>query len=347
MSKTWKYILGGFLYAVLAVAAGAYFWFASGLYRKSQPSQICKSVKVTLLDSSLNKFISKDEVVGIIDRFLGPSIGKNIDSVKLSQIEALLNHRSVVKESQAFITRDGQMNIEIRQRKPVVRIEAPNGGFYIDETAYIFPLIPEHPSYVPVITGNIPENFLTDENAKDSTALIDKMLEMGLFLERNPFWNSFVEEVFINDEGDAEIIARAGDHRIIFGDLENIPEKFDKLNSFYQYIIPKVGWDKYSCVNLKYRGQLVCTKADAKYLSKKREEKARLEAEEKARIEAEEKAKKDAEEKARKEEEKARKEAELKAKKEAEAKAKKEAEAKKTAQENKTTDTQIKSTSNN
>ena len=263
MSKTWKHILGGLLYTVLAAAAGAYFWFADGLYGKAQPSQVCKSVKVTLLDSSLNKFISKEEVIGIIDRFLGPSVGKNIDSIKLQQIEALLNHRSVVKESQAFITRDGQMNIEIRQRKPVVRIEAPNGGFYIDETAYIFPLIPDHPSYVPVITGNIPENFLEDENFTDSTALISKMLEMGLFLERNPFWNNQIEEVFINDEGDAELVTRAGEQRIIFGDFDNIPEKFNKLSSFYQYIVPKEGWDKYACVNLKYRGQIVCTKADA------------------------------------------------------------------------------------
>ena len=308
MSKTWKHILGGLLYTVLAAAAGAYFWFACGLYRKNQPSQVCKGVKVTLLDSSLNKFISKDEVVGIIDRFLGPSVGKNIDSLKLNQIEALLNHRSVVKESQAYVTRDGQMRIEIRQRKPVVRIEAPDGGFYIDETSYIFPLIPDHPSYVPVITGNIPGNFLENEGAKDSTALIDKMLEMGLFLEKNPFWNSMIEEIFINSDGDAELVARAGDQRIIFGDFENIPEKFSKLGSFYQYIIPKVGWDKYACVNLKYRGQIVCTKADARYFQKKREEKAKREAEEKARLEAEEKARIEAEEKALKEAEKKEKE---------------------------------------
>ncbi|MBP5517817.1 MAG: hypothetical protein J6X91_04070 [Bacteroidales bacterium] len=332
MSKTWKHILGAFLYTVLAAAAGAYFWFASLQYGKAQPSQICKSVKVTLLDSSLNKFISKEEVIGIIDRFLGPSVGKNIDSIKLQQIEALLNHRSVVKESQAFVTRDGQMNILIRQRKPVVRIEAPNGGFYIDETAYIFPLIPDHPSYVPVITGNIPENFLEDESFTDSTALISKMLQMGLFLERNPFWNNQIEEVFINDEGDAELITRAGEQRIIFGDFDNIPEKFNKLSSFYQYIVPKEGWDKYACVNLKYRGQIVCTKADARYLQKKREERAKREAEEKAAIEAEIKAKKEAEEKALKEAEKKAKEEEK-----AKAEAKKAEEKKETKT---TTDTQ-------
>ena len=134
------------------------------------------------------------------------------------------------------------------------------------------------------------------------------MLEMGLFLEKNPFWNSMIEEIFINSDGDAELVARAGDQRIIFGDFENIPEKFSKLGSFYQYIIPKVGWDKYACVNLKYRGQIVCTKADARYFQKKREEKAKREAEEKARLEAEEKARIEAEEKALKEAEKKEKE---------------------------------------
>ncbi len=260
MSKTWKYIWGSLLYTVLTVAAGAYFWFAQGLYRKGQTSQVCKSVKVTLLDSALNKFISKEEVVDIIDRFLGPSVNKNIDSLKLSQMEALLNHRSVIKESQAYVTRDGVLHLELRQRKPVVRIEAPNGGFYIDETAYIFPLIADHPSYVPVICGNIPEEFLFSENPKDSTALIDKMLQMGLFLQEHPFWNNQIEEVFINPEGDVELVPRVGEQRIILGDWDNLNEKFNKLLSFYQYIVPNVGWNKYSCVNLKYRGQIVCTK---------------------------------------------------------------------------------------
>ncbi|MCD7935525.1 MAG: cell division protein FtsQ, partial [Tannerellaceae bacterium] len=32
------------------------------------------------------------------------------------------------------------------------------------------------------------------------------------------------------------------------------------LQVFYEQAIPKVGWDKYSLINLKFKDQIVCTK---------------------------------------------------------------------------------------
>ena len=262
MRKVWKNIFGGLLYAVLAAAAVAYFLFASDLRQKDKSQEVVKSIKVTLLDSSLNKFVTRQEIVDIIDRFSGNVVGRRIDSIHLQQIEALLNHRSVVKESQAYVTRDGIMNIEIRQRKPVIRIQTQDGGFYMDETAFVFPLIENYTSYVPVVTGKVPIDVLMDENpqGKGTTSWLGRILNLGMYLEKHPFWNAQIEEIFFNDEGDIELITRAGDQRIIFGDLDNVAEKFNKLHSFYTYIVPKAGWNKYSCVNLKYRGQIVCTK---------------------------------------------------------------------------------------
>ena len=262
MRRVWKNILGGLLYAFLAAAAAAYFYFAHDLRQKNKSQEVVKSIKVTLLDSSLNKFVTKQEIVDIINRFSGDVVGRRIDSIRLQQIEALLNHRSVVKESQAYVTRDGMMNIEIRQRKPVIRIQTQDGGFYMDETAFVFPLIDNYSSFVPVVRGNVPMDVLMDEHpqSKDSTSWLGRILNLGLYLEKHPFWNAQIEEIFFNDEGDVELVTRAGDQKIIFGDLDNIAEKFNKLHSFYSSIVPKTGWDRYSCINLKYRGQIVCTK---------------------------------------------------------------------------------------
>ena len=296
MSKTWKNILTILLYTLLAAAAVAYFYFAVILYRKNQPQKVCKSVKVTLLDSSLNKFVTKQEIIDLIDNFCGKTVGKKMDSIKLSQIESLLNHRSVVKEAQAYVTRDGVLNIDIRQRKPVIRIQSSQGGFYIDETEYIFPLIPNYSSYVPIVTGNIPEEVFADDTpaqGKDSLNWLGKILNLGLYLEKHPFWNAQIEEIYINDENDIELITRVGDQKIIFGSLEDIEEKFEKLYSYYKYIIPNTGWDKYAVVNLKYRGQIVCTKAGAAYQKRKEE---KMKAEEERRKSEEEEIRKEAEE---------------------------------------------------
>jgi cell division protein FtsQ len=35
--------------------------------------------------------------------------------------------------------------------------------------------------------------------------------------------------------------------------------KLENLKLFYQKALPKVGWERYSSINLKYKNQIVCT----------------------------------------------------------------------------------------
>jgi cell division protein FtsQ len=39
--------------------------------------------------------------------------------------------------------------------------------------------------------------------------------------------------------------------------LEN---KFKKLKAIYTEVLPKVGFEQYKTINLKYKGQVVCSK---------------------------------------------------------------------------------------
>lgn len=136
-----KKVLIYFVVALAFGAIGCYFFFADKLYREGMPSQLCKEVTVTLLDSASNRFVTKDEVIGIIDGFNGKSIGMPVAEINTHLIEKLLNQKNAIKESQVSITRNGTLKINITQRKPVLRIQSSNGGFYVDETQYIFPLV--------------------------------------------------------------------------------------------------------------------------------------------------------------------------------------------------------------
>ena len=47
---------------------------------------------------------------------------------------------------------------------------------------------------------------------------------------------------------------------LTLGTLDEFEEKLANLKLFYEQAIPKVGWEKYSMINLKYKNQIVCTK---------------------------------------------------------------------------------------
>jgi len=264
--KVLKYI--GIL--LLAAIATAYFYFALMLNDKGRAGERCSGIKVVILDSAENRFVNSDDVIELINSFTGVPIGKRNDSLNLSILEELLNKRSMIKKTQAFLNIDGRLVINILQRKPIVRIEGNNGGFYIDDTKYIFPLVDHFTSYVPIVSGHIPFQLYDGYRGNplpDMERWINGIYELALYLDSNPFWNAQIEQIYVAENGDLCLSPRVGDQQIIFGDLNNIEKKFDKLSSFYKNVIPSVGWLEYDIVNLKYKDQIVCKKRENKKAS--------------------------------------------------------------------------------
>ena len=62
-----------------------------------------------------------------------------------------------------------------------------------------------------------------------------------------------MSEVFFNESNEAFFIPVLGSHKIKIGDLNNLDFKIKKMMTFYDKIIPKHGWEKYSDINLEYQ----------------------------------------------------------------------------------------------
>ena len=70
-----------------------------------------------------------------------------------------------------------------------------------------------------------------------------------------------MHQINVTNEKELELYLAVGNHKIIFGDANDIEEKFKKLKIFYTEGLNKTdGWNKYSVINVKYKNQVVCTK---------------------------------------------------------------------------------------
>ena len=87
-----------------------------------------------------------------------------------------------------------------------------------------------------------------------------KIYKLALFINKNDFLKAFVEEIFINQRNEIEIIPKIGDQVIQFGDIDRMDEKFTYLKAFYHSNTTKGGWNKYATLSLKYKNQIVCSK---------------------------------------------------------------------------------------
>ncbi len=94
-----------------------------------------------------------------------------------------------------------------------------------------------------------------------------KLINFVNYIENDSFWGAEIVQIVAStmSSGDLELelIPRTGGHTVEFGqvgDEAQIEAKLEKLLTFYQNGLTKLGWDKFSTISVRYEGQVVCTK---------------------------------------------------------------------------------------
>ena len=258
MKKSFKYILTGFCGLALAAVIVA----ACVAGTRSRQHVRCTGLEVAVLDSMQNSFVSKADIKGYIDKEYGRYVGTVIDSIDLVRIEEIIDGRSAVMKSQAYVTRDGILHVEVTQRKPVVRFQKKDGGFYADAEGYIFPLQKSYASHVQVIDGNIPlaagSGFKGAIDDPKEKAWFESMMKVVNYIEGSKVWRDKIVQISVDSGKDLILIPREGKEQFLFGQPTDIEDKFRKMEKYYTHIVPAKGEGHYKYVNLKFKGQIVC-----------------------------------------------------------------------------------------
>jgi cell division protein FtsQ len=146
-------------------------------------------------------------------------------------------------------------------------------SYYMDDEGKLMPLSDKYTAKVLVANGKITESYgkyykrSMEDIAKDSAVkartMLDELFAMATYIEKDEFWKSQVQQIFINENKEMELVPMVGNQKIIFGDTTAMDEKFKKLMIFYSQGLNTTGWwNKYASINLKFRNQIVCTKKE-------------------------------------------------------------------------------------
>ena len=258
MNKVLKYILLSLCGALIVACMVCSFIGGKALRSELK----CERLEVNILDSLNNSFVSEDDVKRFLDKEYGTYIGQPLDSLDLVKMEKIVDGRSAVKKSQAYVTRDGALHVDVTQRSPVVRFQKKDGGFYADADGYIFPLQNSYASHVQVIDGNIPLAANSGykgsiSNPKERT-WFERMMRLVNYIQNSKTWKDKIVQIHVADNGDLALVPRTGKELFIFGQPTDIEDKFVKMGKYYKVIIPEKGNGTYKTIDLRYRGQIVC-----------------------------------------------------------------------------------------
>ena len=218
----------------------------------------CTNIKILI--PGADNFIEREEIDAILKQSEGQLIGRSLEGINLHAIEQRIKSNPYIALSTVYADMDGVIHIEISQRQPILRvINASGQDYYIDRNGLKMPVSPNFTANVLVANGHILEHF----SGKVDT-LISKMAsdlyKTALFLKKDTLWDAQIEQIFVNDKDDIELVPRVGQQRIILGTADSLDVKMTNLLTFYKKAMPQVGWDTYKTINIKYANQIVCEK---------------------------------------------------------------------------------------
>ncbi|MBR5542056.1 MAG: cell division protein FtsQ [Bacteroides sp.] len=237
-----------FLFLILI---SVYLVIAVTVFNGKPNVETCTGMELVINDSIDYGFISKREILKLLNSKKMSPIGKQIGEINTRQLEDELRKHPLIGNAECYRTSNNCIGIEITQRIPILRIMANNGeNYYIDDKAHTMP-IPNSAANVAVVTGYVDKSFATKE-----------LYEFGMYLQKNPLWKAQIQQINITFTKELELVPQVGNHIIFLGKPGNYENKFERLKTFYKKGLNEIGWNKYSRISLEFNNQIICTKKE-------------------------------------------------------------------------------------
>ena len=240
------------LLSIVLLLVLAYLIVAVTAFNRKPAGQVCRDVELVIKDTVYAGFITKKEVAAMLEKKGVSPIGKHLDRIRTKTLEQALSKHPLIDEVECYKTPSGKLCIEVTQRIPILRVMSANGeNYYLDNKGTVMPPDAKCVAHRAIVTGNVEKSFAMKD-----------LYKFGVFLHNNKFWDAQIEQIHVLPDQNIELVPRVGDHLVYLGKLENFEDKLARLKEFYKKGLNRVGWNKYSRINLEFSNQIICTKRE-------------------------------------------------------------------------------------
>ena len=238
----------------------------------NEKNVLSENLSVSITNINDNQFLDEEDIKLFFKERSDTILHAAIKNINVTKLEKALNAHPAIENADISVDVNGDVNVDVKQRTPVVRILNLDGeSYYIDTQSKLMPLSENYTARVLIATGNIFEpyaqrytttvNIIAKHPIYSKVSVLDDIFAVTQYINKDSVLASLIQQINITKDKEIELFPSIGNHKIIFGDAQNIEEKFNKLKLFYTEGLNKTdGWNKYSIINIKYKNQVVCTK---------------------------------------------------------------------------------------
>jgi len=226
----------------------------------------CGEIVFDIKDSSDFHFVTKRQLLNLAYGNSGRILGKPVKEVSADEIESRINVLRELKEAEVYMTIDGTLHVYADQRNPVMRVMPDNGGdYFIDEEGIVVRRRNLYNPRLHIVGGNvnISSAMLNGVSVLDTSiknSILKDIYHLVNYINDDNFWSAQIDQIYVDSNDEIDLIPRVGNQLVHLGTIENLEGKLRNLEAFYDKVLPDVGWNKYSLINLEFKDQIVCKK---------------------------------------------------------------------------------------
>ena len=189
-------------------------------------------------------FIDEKDILEMVKKE-NPS--RNVGELNIPELEKKINALPAVDSANVYLNLNGNLNLDIKQRVPVFRLNNDGKDFYVDEKGVEFPISKTYSHPCMLVTGDV---------NKDE---YEKLAELVEKIDKDDFSKKYFIGVSKARDGDYSLLTSEGNYRVEIGDLENIDFKVKGFKTFVEKYLVYQDPQKYNMVSVKYDNQIVTT----------------------------------------------------------------------------------------
>lgn len=151
-----------------------------------------------------------------------------------------------IDSANVYLNLNGKLNLDIKQRVPVFRLNKDGRDFYVDEKELSFHF----------------KNIFTSLHAGDGKCKKDeyeKLAELVEKIDKDDFSKKYFIGISKDNNGDYNLLTSEGNYKVELGDLDNIDLKVKGFKAFVEKYLVYQDPQKYNMVSIKYQNQIVAT----------------------------------------------------------------------------------------
>lgn len=215
-----------------------------------------RGVEVSIRYGNTPQLVSRQTVIDTVLRRMPRLLQLSVNSVDRGRVAAAARRVPFLTHVSASVSVSGKVVVRADQRRPIARLYYGAREFYLDADGTLFPTSPIGYCNVLVAGGDFTEPLRLDSLNAQATAL----WRLAAFLDEEDDYRDLIDQIYIERDGDMMMVPKVGDHVIELGTVDDLDTKFANLLTFYRKGMPRAGWNTYSKISLKFKGQVVCTK---------------------------------------------------------------------------------------